>query len=262
MARFTGFCCSARCPRAWRVGRLSSSKGQNNLSLKLERDIGVLVGAALVVALLAVLPDEVAVAAVPVVRSLAADSSRRSLSATLSGARAMVLLAASGLVESIVTDDQYAARKLLGWVITLASLGIGAFPIIRAVRRKSRCRPVYGGRAYATPFAAFGNRHAEGDPQEATRSAPPEEHKPQADSGNSKNGSDSFDDASRHATVTPIARCRHRRLLRTRNHGAGDRHAILRCPAPGRVRCEKAPALNDEQEAEDGGRQPEGARRK
>jgi hypothetical protein len=52
-----------------------------------------------------------------VVRSLAADSSRRSLLATLSGARAMILLAASGLVESIVTDDQYSARKLLGWVI-------------------------------------------------------------------------------------------------------------------------------------------------
>jgi hypothetical protein len=29
----------------------------------------------------------------------------------------MILLAASGLVESIVTDDQYSARKLLGWVI-------------------------------------------------------------------------------------------------------------------------------------------------
>jgi hypothetical protein len=224
VARFTGFCCSARCPRAWRVGSLSSSKGQNNLSLMLKRGIGVLVGAALVVALLAVLPavdqaqegrtpiqeapvanrgadrgstptagvsgrrdrkapeaaverktlpDEVAVAAVPVVRSLAADSSRRSLLATLSGARAMVLLAASGLVESIVTDDQYSARKLLGWVITVASLGIGAFPlvlaIIRAARRKSRYRPVYGGRAYATP----------------------------------------------------IARSRHRRLLRTRNRGAG-----------------------------------------
>jgi LysM repeat protein len=375
VARFTGFCCSARCPRAWRVGRLSSSKGQNNLSLMLKRDIGVLVGAALVVALLAVLPavaqaqegrtpiqeapvanrgadaasarvvarpgdtlwsisseqlgpnatprqiangveriyalnqdqigadpnmifagqkfvlppeverqlpeparaaparsttalartvstsqvahsgtdrgstptsgesgrrdrkapeaaverktlpDEEAVAAVPVVRSLAADSSSRSLLATLSGARAMVLLAASGLVESIVTDDQYAARKLLGWVITLASLGIGVFPIvlaiIRTARRKSRYRPVYGGRAYATPFAAFGNLHAEGDPQEATRSVPSEEHKPHADSGNSKNGSDSFEDASRHATVTPIARSRHRRLLRTRNRGAG-----------------------------------------
>ena len=372
MARFTGFCCSARCPRAWRVGSLSSSKGQNNLSLMLKRGIGVLVGAALVVALLAAvdqaqegrtpvqeapvanrgadsasarvvvrpgdtpwsisseqlgpnatprqiangleriyalnrdqigadpnmifagqkfvlppeverqlpeparaspargtaplartvstsqvaysgtdrgstpnagesgrrdrkapeaavewktLPDEVAVAAVPVVRSLAADSSRRSLLATLSGARAMVLLADSGLVESIVTDDQYAARKLLGWVITLASLGIGAFPlvlaIIRAARRKSRYRPVYGGRAYATPFAAFGNLHAEGDPQEATRSAPSEEHKPHADSGNSKNGSDSLDDASRHATVTLIPRSRHRLLLRTRNRGAG-----------------------------------------
>jgi hypothetical protein len=140
VARFTGFCCSARCPRAWRVGSLSSSKGQNNLSLMLKR-------------------------------------------------------------------------------------GIGAFPlvlaIIRATRRKSRYRLVYGGRAYATPFAAFGNLHAEGDPQEATRSAPSEEHKPRADSGKSRNGSDSLDDASRHATVAPIARSRHRRLLRTRNRGAG-----------------------------------------
>ena len=166
MARFTGFCCSARCPRAWRVGSLSSSKGQNNLSLMLKRGIGVLAGAALVVALLAAtprqiangvertLPDEVAVAAVPVVRSLAADSSRRSLLAILSGASAMALLATSGLVESIVTDDQYS-------VLVLA--------IIRAASRKSRYRPVYGGRAYASP----------------------------------------------------IARSRHRRLLRTRNRGAG-----------------------------------------
>ena len=96
------------------------------------------------------------------------------------------------MIESIVTDDQYAARKLLGWVITLASLRIGAFPlvlaIIRAARRKSRYRPVYGGRAYATPFATFGNFYAEDDPQEATRSAPSEEHKPHTDSGNSTKG--------------------------------------------------------------------------
>jgi hypothetical protein len=56
VARFTGFCCSARCPRARRVGRLTSSKGQNNLSLMLKRSIGVPVRAALVVALLTVLP--------------------------------------------------------------------------------------------------------------------------------------------------------------------------------------------------------------
>jgi hypothetical protein len=56
VVRLTGFCCSARCPRAWRVGSLSSSKGQNNLSLMLKRGIEVLVGAALVDALLAVLP--------------------------------------------------------------------------------------------------------------------------------------------------------------------------------------------------------------
>jgi hypothetical protein len=254
VARFTGFCCSARCPRAWRVGSLSSSKGQNNLSLMLKRSIGVLVGAALVVALLAVLPavaqrspltqrspeERVLISRAPrsgtgfpehplqalrLVRSVAADSTRCSLLASLSGARAMILLAASELVESSVTDDRYSARKLLGWVITQASLGIGAFPlvlaIIRAARRKSRYRPVYGGRAYATPFGAFGNLHAEGDPQEATRSAPSEEHKPHADSGNSRNGSDSLGDASRHTAVTPIARSRHRRLLRTRYRGAG-----------------------------------------
>jgi hypothetical protein len=129
------------------------------------------------------------------------------------------------MIESIVTDDQYAARRLLGWVITLASLGIGAFPlvlaIIRAARRKSRYRPVYGGRAYATPFAAFGNLHADGDPQEATRSAPSEENESHADSGNTRNGNDSLDDASRHATGTPIARSRQQRLLRTRNRGTG-----------------------------------------
>ena len=137
----------------------------------------------------------------------------------------MVSLATLALVESIVTDDQYVARKLLGWVITLASLGIGAFPIvlaiIRTARRKSRYRPVYGGRAYATPFAAFGNLHADGDPQEATRSAPSEENEPHADSSNSRNGSDSLDNASRHATVTPITRSRQQRLLLTWNRGAG-----------------------------------------
>lgn len=163
--------------------------------------------------------------ALRLVRSVAADSIRCSLLASLSGARAMVSLATLALVESIVTDDQYAARKLLGWVIILASLGIGAFPlamaIIRAARRKSWYRSVFGGRAYATPFAAFGNLHAEGDPQDATRWAPSEEHEPHADSGNSRNGSDSLDDASRHATVTPIARSRQQRLLRTRNRGAG-----------------------------------------
>jgi hypothetical protein len=171
------------------------------------------------------LPEEVVVAPVPVVRFLAADSSRRSPLATLSGACVMVSLAASGLVESIGTDDQYTARKLLGWVIILASPGIGAFPlalaIIRAARRNSWYRSVYGGRAYATPFATFGNLHAEGDPQGATRSAPSEEHEPHADSGNSRNKRDPLDDASRHATVTPIARSRHRRLLRTPTRGAG-----------------------------------------
>jgi hypothetical protein len=42
----------------------------------------------------------------------------------------------------------------------------------------------------------------------------------------------------------------------------GDRYAIPRYTAPGRVGREKAPAQNDEQEAEDVGRQPEGAQRK
>ena len=163
--------------------------------------------------------------ALRLVRSVAANSIRCSLLASLSGARAMVPLATLALVESIVTDDQYVARKLLGWVIILASLGIGAFPlalaIISAARRKSRCRSVYGGRAYATPFAAFGNLHADGDPQEATRSAPSEENEPHADSSNSRNGSDSLDNASRHATVTPIARSRQQWLLLTWNRGAG-----------------------------------------
>jgi hypothetical protein len=131
------------------------------------------------------------------VRSVAADSIRRSLLASLSGARAMISLATLGLVE------------LLGWVI------------IRAARRKSWYRSVFDGRAYATLIAAFGNLHAEGDPQGATRSAPSEEHEPRADSGNSRNGSDSLDDASRHATVTPIARSGQQRLLRTRNRGTG-----------------------------------------
>jgi LysM repeat protein len=259
VARFTGFCCSARCPRAWRVGRLSSSKGLNNLSLMLKRSIGVPVRAALVVALLAVLPavaqaqeGRTPIQEAPVANRGADVASARvvvrpgdtlwSISSEQPGPNATPRQIANGveriyalnqdqlgadpnMIESIVTDDQYAARKLLGWVITLASLGIGAFPlvlaIIRAARRKSRYRPVYGGRAYATPFAAFGNLHAEGDPQEATRSAPSEEHKPHADSGNSKNGSDSLDDASRHATVTPIPRSRHRLLLCTRNRGAG-----------------------------------------
>lgn len=155
MARFTGFCCSARCPRARRVGRLSSSKGQNNLSLMLKRSIGVPVRAALVVALLAVLP-------------------------------------------------------------AVAQAQEGRTPIQEAPVA-NRGADV----ASATPFATFGIFYAEDDPQEATRSAPSEEHKPHTDSGNSTKGSDSLDDASRHATVTPSARSRHRRPLRTRNRGAG-----------------------------------------
>jgi hypothetical protein len=155
VARFTGFCCSARCPRARRVARLSSSKGQNNLSLMLKRSIGVPVRAALVVALLTVLP-------------------------------------------------------------AVAQAQEGRTPIQEAPVA-NRGADV----ASATPFATFGFFYAEDDPQEATRSAPSEEHKPHTDSGNSTKGSDSLDDARTHATVTPIARSRHRRPLRTRNRGAG-----------------------------------------
>jgi LysM repeat protein len=292
VARFTGFCCSARCPRAWRVGSLSSSKGQNNLSLMLKRGIGVLAGAALVVALLAVLPavaqaqeGRTPIQEAPVANRGADAASARvvvrpgdtlwSISSEQLGPNATPRQIANGveriyalnqdqlgadpnMIEFIVTDDQYAARKLLGWVITLVSLGIGAFPlvlaIIRAARRKSRYRPVYGGRAYATPFAAFGNLYAEDDPQEATRSAPSEEHKPHTDSGNSTKGSDSLDDASRHATVTSIARSRPRRPLRTRNRGAGrpPRDPTVSGARQSRVPRHQHNTMN--REAEDGGR--------
>ena len=156
----------------------------------LKRGIGVLVGAALVVALLAVLPavaqaqeGRTPIQEAPVANRGADVASARvvvrpgdtlwSISSEQPGPNATPRQIANGveriyalnqdqlgadpnMIESIVTDDQYAARKLLGWVITLASLGIGAFPlvlaIIRAARRKSRYRPVYGGRAYATPI--------------------------------------------------------------------------------------------------------------
>lgn len=88
-----------------------------------------------------ILPHEAAVAPVPAVRSLAEGSVLSSPAAYLSGMGARVSSAASTLLDvvvtddSVVTDDRYARRQLLGLALLLMSLSIGAFPLIFAAWR-------------------------------------------------------------------------------------------------------------------------------
>src|SRR5918998_319909 len=70
------------------------------------------------------LPDGVAVAPVPLVRSLAAVGNPRSPVAYLSGIRAVASSAASALVEFAGGEDRYAGRQLLGVTLILMSLGV------------------------------------------------------------------------------------------------------------------------------------------
>ena len=82
-----------------------------------------------------ILPDEAAAPCVPAVRRPTARVTLSSPASYLGGVRATVSSAVSTLVDAVVTDDRYAGRQLLGLVLILISLGIGAFPIIRAAWR-------------------------------------------------------------------------------------------------------------------------------
>jgi LysM domain len=179
------------------------------------------------------LPDGVAVAPVPVVGSLAAGSNPRSPVAYLSGTRAMILSAASALVEFAGVEDRYAGRQLLGGALILMSLG-GAFPIASAMlraARRARVRREYdksfyrsAGIAYAAaPLGGSGNAHAEGKGSEGPRSAAPEERERPPDSANSGNRSGALEEARGGARVAQIANSNRARLRRAGRRGSTRR---------------------------------------
>jgi hypothetical protein len=129
------------------------------------------------------LPDEVPVAPVPAVGQLTAGATPSSPASYLSGVRARVSSAASALMDAVVTDDRYAGRQLLGWALILISLGIAAFPIVRATRRsirREREKQRWRGRgvaygAAAAPVALPANTRARETPLGETRSVRSEE---------------------------------------------------------------------------------------
>ena len=184
------------------------------------------------------LPDGVAVAPVPVVRSLAAGSNPRSPVAYLSGIRAMISSAALALVEFVGVEDRYAGRQLLGGALILMSLGVGAFPVVSAMVRAARRAWVRrehdksfyrsAGVAYAAaPFGGSGNTHAEDahteERLEVPRSAAPEERDRPLDSVNSGNGRGALEKASRGARVARIANSNQARLRRAGRRGSTRR---------------------------------------
>jgi hypothetical protein len=185
------------------------------------------------------LPDGVAVAPVPVVRSLAEVGSPRSPVAYLSGLRTMISSAAWALVEFAGVEDRYAGRQLLGWALILMSFGIGAFPVVsamiraarRARRRREHERSFYRsvGVAYAVaPFAGSGNAHAkdayaEEKRSEGPRSAAPEERERPASSVNSGNRRGAPEEARRGARVAQIANSNRARLRRAGRRGSTRR---------------------------------------
>ncbi len=179
------------------------------------------------------LPDGVAAAPVPVVRSLAAVGKPRSPVAYLSGIRAVASSAASALVEFAGVEDRYAGRQLLGGALILMSLG-GAFPVVSAMlraARRARVRREYdksfyrsAGIAYAAaPLGGSGNAHAEGKGSEGPRSAAPEERERPPDSANSGNRSGALEEARGGARVAQIANSNRARLRRAGRRGSTRR---------------------------------------
>jgi hypothetical protein len=181
------------------------------------------------------LPDGVAVAPVPLVRSLAAVGNPRSPVAYLSGIRAVASSAASALVEFAGVEDRYAGRQLLGGALILISLGVGAFPVASAMLRAARRAKVRRehkknlyrstGVAYgAAPFAGSGNAHAEEKRSEGPKSAAPEERERPPDSVNSGNRrGGALEEARRGARVAQIANSNRARLRRTGRRGSTRR---------------------------------------
>lgn len=138
------------------------------------------------------LPDEVPVAPVPAVGQLTADATPSSPASYLGGVRAAVSSAASTLMDAVVTDDRYAGRQLLGWALILISLGIGAFPIIRATwravarreREKRRRGRAAAYSAAAIPVAEPANTRVRERPPGETRSVRSEDPAGPAHGGN------------------------------------------------------------------------------
>ncbi len=180
------------------------------------------------------LPDGVAAAPVPVVRSLAAGSNPRSPVAYLSGTRAMISSAASALVEFAGGEDRYPGRQLLGGALILMSLGGASFPVVSAMlraARRARVRREYdksfyrsAGIAYAAaPLGGSGNAHAEGKGSEGPRSAAPEERERPPDSANSGNRSGALEEARGGARVAQIANSNRASLRRAGRRGSTRR---------------------------------------
>ena len=185
------------------------------------------------------LPDGVAVAPVPVVRSLAEVGSPRSPVAYLSGMRTMISSAAWALVEFAGVEDRYAGRQLLGWALVLMSFGIGAFPLVsamiraarRARRRREHEKSLYRsvGVAYAAaPFAGSGNAHAkdayaEEKRSEGPRSAAPEERERPPSCVNSGSRRGAPEKPRKGARVAQIANGNRARLRRAGRRGSTRR---------------------------------------
>ena len=179
------------------------------------------------------LPDGVAVAPVPVVRSLAAVGNPRSPVAYLSGIRAVASSAASALVEFAGVEERYAGRQLLGGALILISLGVGAFPVVSAMVRHRRARvrrehekSLYRSTAVAyaaAPFGESGDAHAEEKRSEGPRSAAPEERERPPDPVNSGNRRGAPEAAQRGARVAQIANSNRARLRRTGRRGSTRR---------------------------------------
>lgn len=146
------------------------------------------------------LPDEAAVAHVPIVRSLAVDGTPSSRVSYSSGIRARVSSAASMLIGAIVTDKRYAGRQLLGWALIVVSISIGVFPLFlamaraarRAMIRRERKKSLYSSGWAASPAGAsppdFEGPLREEKPVEATGPGPSEERDHSEDFVNSTNG--------------------------------------------------------------------------
>jgi hypothetical protein len=142
------------------------------------------------------LPNEVPVVPVPAVGQLTAGATPSSLASYLGGVRARISSAASTLIDAVATGDRYAGRQLLGVALILVSLGIGAFPIVRAIWRaiarherekRWRRRPV----AYfaaAAPVAGPANTRVRESPPGGTSSVRSEEPAGPTHGGNAGGG--------------------------------------------------------------------------
>ena len=212
------------------------------------------------------LPDEAAVALVPVVRSLAADGTPGSPTASFLGsARAVVLSTASALVESFfVASDPYAGRKLLGVAILAMSSVLAlvlALLVAREVRsirhatprvRERRVRSKLGRNQafldhdpHGGPSVALGRRAPARGAQGAAKPASVGRARRRAVSEQSRNGSDPSDGLRKHARFTAIAKSEQARLRRARTRRLGRLPCGSNAPArQGRARRARLRTMN------------------